>query len=112
VRRAGDKQRRHLIAIGIRVVAEYAPFNADVFVCDKHVIGRDRRIIDRIDRYGDGCGRGPAIPVIGLVGELVDAVEVRVRRVGERAVGVEKQVPLSGPSTSDAVSLSPRRRCH
>ena len=31
------------------------------------------------------------MPVVGLVGEAVRAVEVRGRRVGERAVSVERQ---------------------
>ena len=50
---------------------------------------RHRGVVHRVDRQADGGGVGAAGAVIGREGEAVGAVEVRFRRVGVGAVGVD-----------------------
>src|SRR5262249_27668628 len=65
------------------------------------VVAGPRRVVDRRDgedHAGKAAGRGA---VCGPVGEAVGAVEVEVRRVGERTVGVQGQRAAAGAAHED-----------
>ena len=57
---------------------------------------RDRRIVDRIDRDGDGRGRGSAFAIADRVGDGVRAVEIGVRREGDRTVRIDHNRAVAG----------------
>ena len=53
--------------------------------------GVDWRVVDAVDGEVHGCDVRVRRAVIGRVGEAVGAIVVSYRRVGERAVGIERQ---------------------
>ncbi len=97
--RAGVEDRGERITVGIAGVGqnaggldrEAAVLGQGVTVVDGH-----RRLIDVVDRDGDGRGTAGRVAVGRLVGEAVAAVEVGGRRVGEGAVAGELEGAVSG----------------
>ena len=84
-----DAQR--VAGIGVGVVEQDVAGDLRGFIARKRVIDRYRRIVDRADIEGDGCGGAVHRAVIDGVAETVGAVEVGVGRVGEGAVRIEHE---------------------
>ncbi len=72
-----------------RVAHRVAVDRADVVSAQEH-----RRIVNRIDGNGRGGDVRVRVAVVNQVGERIRPREIRVRRVGKRAVGVESQGPV------------------
>src|SRR5204862_7083088 len=83
-------------AVGVGVVGERVAADGGVLGGDRRVVLRHRGIVHRGDVDADGGDIAVGHAVIGLVGEAVGAVVVGGRRVGERAVGVQRQAAVGG----------------
>ncbi|GJD54049.1 hypothetical protein OPKNFCMD_6829 [Methylobacterium crusticola] len=92
-------RRREAEGLALRVAEERARVDrVDVAVVADAVGDRgcDGRVVDRRHRHAHRCARGAAVAVRDRVDDRVDPVEVRVRRVGDRAVLAEGHRAVSG----------------
>ncbi|MNQ14996.1 hypothetical protein D3C85_279580 [compost metagenome] len=76
--------------VAVHVTANHLAADRRVFVRGLGVVGRRRRIVHRIDRHRHRAGRRTAMAIAHCDSERIGAVEVRVRRVGVRAVRVDR----------------------
>ena len=86
-----DRADRQTVTVHIGVIRAHGNRHGRIFVCGRGVCDCDGCVVDRGDHDGHGRGVGVVCPVGDLVGEAVGAVDVRLRRVGEAAVRVERE---------------------
>ena len=109
VRNVIDQHGGDRRGVDVRVIRENAGsgnVQRRVFICRVAIRHRDRRIVYRIDRKVDRHDVRVECAVVRLIGERVRTVVVGVRRVGERAVVVERQRAVSRTGCQDC-----RDRC-
>ena len=99
MRRPGRERRGQRAALGIGVVAQHAGRGhrqRRVLVGAVEVGGGGGCVVH--GAHGDGCGGRVAAggAVVGLVGEGIGAVPVGGRRVGEGAIGIQRQRAVAG----------------
>ena len=92
-RRCGDRQ---IVAIRIRVIGKYVNCDRGFFVSCDGVIYRIRRVIDRADGNRDRTFGLVPIGVRGHIGDRVGAVEIRVGRVFNCPVRVDRDRAVFG----------------
>ena len=98
MRRAGDQHGGQGIVLDIGVVGEHAARRGHrqrgVLGDGVAVVHRHRRVVDRGDRQRDGGGIAAGRALVRLINEAVGAVVIRVRRVAQPAIGVQRQRPV------------------
>ena len=88
----GDRQR---ITIHIRIIAEHIDGRRHVFQRRGDIVRSHRCVVHRIHGNRHRGDIGVRSTVVGLVGERIRAVEIGIRRVGKRAVGIQRQRAMS-----------------
>ena len=85
--RAGHGQR---VAVGVAVVAQDVDRHRRVFVGRSRIVDGHRDVVHRSDRDHHDSGRNAAVAVADLVGDGIGAVEIRIRHIGNGAVGIDR----------------------
>ena len=89
VLRLGDAVHNHLTAIHVAVVGHHVQVHRGIFVDDRRIIDRNRRVIDRIDGQ-IGARRIETAGAIGnRIGKVIGAVIIGIGCVGDRTVLVD-----------------------
>ena len=94
VRRPAHENGRQRVAVDVRVVAEHAwrrHRQHGVFIRAVAVVDRHRRVVHGVNRNRHRRDVRVEAAVVRLVGKAVGSVVVGGRRVGEAAVGVQRQ---------------------
>ena len=89
-----EEERDQRIAIHVGVVGEHAGGGHEerrVFRRGEGIVDRHRPVVDRSHSDGDRGQAAVGRAVIRHISETVAAIVIRVRQVGERAVGVQGQ---------------------
>ena len=82
------------VPIQIKVIAEEAGHGDNqrvVFISAFKIVGRQRVVVDRVDRDSDRGNVTRLCAVKRLIRKAVVAVEIGSRRICERAIGVQIQ---------------------
>ena len=80
----------------VHIVGQHVDRDRRVLVARTGIVRRNRRVVHRVDREGHRRRRGLAIAVRHRVGHGIRAREVRVRRVGQRAVAIVEHAAVRG----------------
>ena len=89
VLRLGNTVHKHLAAVHIVIVGHDVQIHRGIFVYDRRIVDRNRRVIDRIDGQIDARRIETPGAIGNHIGKVVGAIIVRIGGVGYRAVFVD-----------------------
>ena len=78
------------IAIGIAVIGQNRNRDGRILIGPRNIVDRNRRVIDCTDGDDHGSGRKTAIAVADRVNDRIDAIEIGIGHIAQRAVGIDR----------------------